>query len=65
MNEHWLKKPGGELLAVIRTDSAGVQRIFTPGGSYLGSYHPESDTTFYPGGIMVKRGNLLSALIAP
>jgi hypothetical protein len=63
MKEHILRKPGGEWLAIIRTDSAGIERIYTPGGSYLGSYNPQADTTYYAGGIMFGRGNLLSALI--
>jgi len=65
MKELILRKPGGEWLAIVRIDSAGIERIYTPGGSYLGSYNPQADMTYYPGGAWVGHGNLLSALIQP
>jgi len=63
MSEHWLKKPNGEPIAVIRTQPGGVQRIYKPNGSFLGEYRPHSDTTHSPNGSLVGRGNLLTTLI--
>lgn len=64
MQEVWLRKPGGEFLAVIRTDSTGMQRIYRPGGDYLGRYDPGSNITFRVGGELFGYGNLLTALTA-
>lgn len=63
MQDKWLRKPNGEMIAVIRTQSGGVQRIFTINGSFLGEYRPYSDTTHLPNGGMVGRGNLLGTLV--
>lgn len=63
MADHWLRKKNGEPIAIIRTQSEGVQRLFKPNGTFLGEYRPYSDTTHIPNGDMVGRGNLLATLV--
>lgn len=63
MTSHYLKKPNGSVIAVIRTNADGIQRLHRLNGAYLGWYRPQSNATFLPNGSLVGWGNLLGTLV--
>lgn len=63
MTETRLRKPSGELLAVIRTSDSGMQRIYDAGGMFRGMFNPAMNSTYDSGGMLVGRGNMLAALV--
>lgn len=53
----------GKIIAVITTDSQGIQTIKTQLGEILGTYNPKTNETRTFLGQIVGYGNLLTTLI--
>lgn len=63
MADTWIKDRNGALLARIRIENNGNQRIFEANGHYLGMFNPDTNTTHHPNGSLFCRGNALTALV--
>jgi len=63
MSDTFIKAENGSLLARIRLESNGYQRIYKVNGELVGSYNPNTNTTHYPNGAIFCRGNALTALL--
>lgn len=63
MSDTWIKDVNGGLVARLRFESNGYQRLYTKNCELLGSYNPISNTTHYPNGAIFCCGNALTALV--
>ncbi|HEY9276749.1 MAG TPA: hypothetical protein VIO87_00910 [Methylotenera sp.] len=63
MSDTLIKAPNGSILARIRVESNGFQRIYKANGDVVGIYNPNTNTTHYPSGDYFCQGNALAALI--
>jgi len=63
MSDTLIKDPNGSVLARIRVESNGTQRLYKVNGEFIGLFNPNSNTTHYPSGSIFCQGNALTALI--
>jgi hypothetical protein len=63
MSDTLIKAPNGSVLARIRVESNGTQRLYKVNGEFIGLFNPNSNTTHYPNGSIFCQGNALAALI--
>ena len=63
MSDALIKDRNGKVLARIRIENNGYQRIYEINNHYLGYYNPNTNTTHRPDGSIFCRGNALTALI--
>jgi len=63
MPDTFIKTPNGSVVARIRIESNGFERLYKVNGEFVGSYNPNTNTTHYPNGSLFCQGNALTALI--
>lgn len=63
MSDTLIKTQNGSVLARIRIESNGSERLYKVNGDFVGSYNPNTNSTHYPNGSLFCQGNALTALI--
>ncbi len=63
MSQELIKNFSGQIIAVIDTDSQGVQTLKTYSGTILGTYKPKENITQNYSGTILSQGNTLGMLI--
>lgn len=63
MSDTLIKDQNGNVLARIRIENNGFQRIYKNNNHYLGFYNSNTNTTHFGNGSLFCRGNALTALI--